>query len=418
MKRWLVIGLFACSTNLYATNGYFSHGLGTKSKGMAGAGVALAEDALGGALNPANMALIGSRMDLGGSLFIPKRGFRANNDGTPPWPQVTPSDYKSKNDFFVIPQFAYNHQIDHVSTIGIALTANGLSTKYGSPLFDYFNPFVSSSTPAGADLYQLLLHVPYSRRLTDDLAIGVAPIFAVQTFRARGLEDFKGVSIYPNEVTNNGFDFSYGVGANLGINYRVTDRLSLGVGAQSRIYMTEFDSYRGLFAEQGDFDIPESVQLGFALQATDNLILAVDYQRIYYSHIASVANPNDIPLNPLNPTLGSDNGAGGGWQDAKVIKVGIRWEMSPQTILRAGYSRSTQVIPNTQALVNIFAPAVGTEHFSIGMTKALTKDRELNIALTHSPRQELTGNNPNTSTQTGTLRMQQTELEITYSWKL
>lgn len=417
MKKWLLIGLVACSTNLYATNGYFSHGLGTKSKGMAGAGAAIAEDALGGALNPANMALIGSRLDLGASLFVPRRGFRANNDGTPGWPQVSPGDYESKNKFFVIPQFAYNHKIDDVSTIGIALTANGLSTKYGYPIFDYFNPGVSSSAPAGADLYQLLLHVPYSRRFADDLTVGVSPVFAMQAFRARGLEDFKGVSIYPNEVTDNGYDFSYGFGANLGINYRVTDWLSLGLGAQSRIYMTEFDSYRGLFAEQGDFDIPESIQLGSAFQVTDNLILAVDYQRIYYSHIASVANPNDVPLNPFNPTLGSDAGIGGGWQDAKVIKVGIRWQMNPKTILRAGYSRSTQVIPNTQALVNIFAPAVGTEHFSLGMTRVLEEGRELSVSLMHSPQQELTGINPNTGTQTGTLRMQQTELEVTYGWK-
>ena len=40
-----VSSVFAAST-AYATNGYFSHGYGTKSKGLAGGGVALPQDAM------------------------------------------------------------------------------------------------------------------------------------------------------------------------------------------------------------------------------------------------------------------------------------------------------------------------------------------------------------------------------------
>ena len=36
----LATGLFACSGAALATNGYFTHGVGTESKGMAGTGVA------------------------------------------------------------------------------------------------------------------------------------------------------------------------------------------------------------------------------------------------------------------------------------------------------------------------------------------------------------------------------------------
>ncbi len=46
-----------------ATNGYFSHGYGAKSQ--AGVGIALPQDALAPATNPAGTAVVGDRLDLG-----------------------------------------------------------------------------------------------------------------------------------------------------------------------------------------------------------------------------------------------------------------------------------------------------------------------------------------------------------------
>ena len=410
----IILLLLLCSTNLYATNGYFTHGLGTKSKGMAGAGVAQPEDASSGALNPANLSLVGSRMDIGASLFMPKRGFTANDDATGPV-QIAPRDYESKNSFFLIPQFAYSRKIDESNTVGLALVMNGLNTEYDEAIFRYFErPGWEATAPTGVDLYQMMLHVPYSYTVSEKLSLGIGPIIGLQAFRARGLMPFGAVSLYPDDVTNNGFDYSYGLGLSLGVNYRPTDLIALGLGIQTRMRMTEFEEYRGLFAEQGDFDIPATFQMGTAFHLTDELMLMVDYQRIYYSSIAAVGNRNDIPL--MMPILGADDGIGGGWRDAKIAKAGIRWQYDPDTVLRAGYSHGNQIIPNNQALLNILAPAVGRDHYSLGMTRQLSAEREISLSLTYSPRDELTGTNPNTSGQTGTLYMEQTELEVTFGW--
>ena len=40
--------------------------------------------------------------------------------------------------------------------------------------------------------------------------------------------------------------------------------------------MSEFDEYAGLFAEQGDFDIPSNWVIGIAIKPTENLDIAVD----------------------------------------------------------------------------------------------------------------------------------------------
>ncbi|HEY9531842.1 MAG TPA: long-chain fatty acid transporter, partial [Burkholderiales bacterium] len=58
----------------HATTGYFQHGYGIKAKGMGGVGIALPQDSLAAATNPAGMALIGSRADIGVDWFAPDRG--------------------------------------------------------------------------------------------------------------------------------------------------------------------------------------------------------------------------------------------------------------------------------------------------------------------------------------------------------
>jgi hypothetical protein len=79
------IGMLLSHT-AHATNGYFAHGYGTKTKGMAGAGVALPQDAMAAATNPAGMAFVGERADVGLALFSPMREYKASGGiNPPPW---------------------------------------------------------------------------------------------------------------------------------------------------------------------------------------------------------------------------------------------------------------------------------------------------------------------------------------------
>jgi len=69
----------AAPMSAFATNGYFSHGYSVKSKGLAGGGSALPQDAMIAADNPAGMVKVGKRMDLGLSIFSPSaRGYKAD----------------------------------------------------------------------------------------------------------------------------------------------------------------------------------------------------------------------------------------------------------------------------------------------------------------------------------------------------
>ena len=77
-----------------ATNGYWAHGYGTKSKAMAGAGAALPLDAMDAAQNPAKMVFLGNRLDFGVAAFLPERSFIANDDGgSGGYPALSPGTY-------------------------------------------------------------------------------------------------------------------------------------------------------------------------------------------------------------------------------------------------------------------------------------------------------------------------------------
>lgn len=123
---WIIATLLGvCVSTAQATNGYSPTGFGTANKGLAGAGVALPQDALAGATNPAGMLFVGSRFDLGAALFSPDRGFKADdNAGPPPAMPGDPSSvpagsYDSRKDLFLIPHLGWNRRLDEHSSIGV-----------------------------------------------------------------------------------------------------------------------------------------------------------------------------------------------------------------------------------------------------------------------------------------------------------
>jgi long-chain fatty acid transport protein len=59
------------------------------------------------------------------------------------------------------------------------------------------------------------------------------------------------------ELTDNGYDYSFGGGLRAGIEWEAMPVLRFGVSGQTKMYMTKFDKYAGLFAEQGGSTFPQ-----------------------------------------------------------------------------------------------------------------------------------------------------------------
>lgn len=400
-----------------ATNGYFAHGYGSTNKGLAGAGVAFPQDALATATNPAGIVRLGHRFDAGLALFSPDRGYTVEDcldcGGFP----LEGGTFESDNELFPIPHLGYNRPLDADTAIGIAVYGNGgMNTEY--PSGDYLGgspPGTFGAGTAGVDLIQLFVTPTYARQVNDRIAVGASAIFAYQAFEATGLGSFAAFSGDSSNLTNNGHNGSYGFGARLGLLAAVTPRFDVGISYQTKIWMSEFDDYAGLFAEQGDFDIPPSATVGLAAHVTDDLTFVFDIQRTWFSQVDSVGNTMLPAL--FSAPLGADSGAGFGWDDMTTYKAGLQWDSSDAWSWRIGYSHGKQPISSSEVLFNILAPGVVEDHFTFGFTHRMKNGNELSLAAMYAPEEEVTGTNP-LDGQTITLRMEQYELELSYSFHM
>ena len=420
VKSFLLCSLFLVlmlcfSSVAQATNGYFANGYSIESKALGGAGVALPQGSLDASTNPAAMAFVGTRIDLGLSLFNPNREYtvKGNPSGYPGTFGLAPGTVKSDSRWFLVPSIGASKELDDSNSVGISIYGNGgMNTDYDARSF-------GGSNPTGVDLMQLFVVPTYARKIAPKHAVAISPIFAYQRFEAKGLQQFgnMGFSKFPKDLTNNGHDNSYGFGGKIGYYGEVLPFLNIGASYQTKIWMSRLGNYRGLFAEQGDFDIPPTWTIGVAIKATPELVFLADVQEIYYSDVKSISNP--IVPNIQKHKFGDDNGAGFGWEDITILKLGVQWQSSKDWTWRAGYSIGDQPIPAKEVLANILAPGVIKQHITGGLTKAIGSNQELKLAVVYALSNDVTGANPLEAPDQQKIRikMNQWEFSVGYAWK-
>jgi long-chain fatty acid transport protein len=406
----LLIVLFFVSAG-FSTNGYFSHGYGTHYKGLAGAGTALSLSAFAPAINPAGLTGLGKRVDVGVAYFNPSREFSVtgNPSGFPNTFGLAPGMVESGSNSFIIPSVAGHLSLPGGHHLGLAIYGNGgMNTDYQAPVF--------GNNPTGVDLSQLFAAGTYAREIVPGHSIGISGIFAWQRFKAEGLQAFGNFSSDANKLTNNDYSTSTGFGARIGYLGKILPMLSVGASYQTKMSMSEFEDYSGLFAEKGDFDIPASWNVGVAVQALKVLKISADVQQILYSGIKSINNP--LLPNLQQARLGDDDGAGFGWENMTVYKVGAQATPLPTLTLRAGYSYGEQPIPQSEVLFNILAPGVVEQHVTFGLSKTLIPLLDVHFALMYAFSNSVQG--PNALEAPGQqqieLTMKQVEAEVGVSF--
>lgn len=436
-----------------ATNGYFAEGYSSSQLALGGTGTALTQDALVVSVNPAGAAWVGDRLDVGLGLFMPVRSYTAGPVGAGAQNSILrigEENIDSENPRYYIPGLAYESKLSDVSSWGVALYGNGgMNTEYAGNVahfaegysagsvgltaqchgtFGGGEPVAGSTDNAGfcghgrdktqIDLIQVFIAPHYARKIGESSSIGIAPLVAAQRFRADGLQAFAQFSNAPDKVSDSGVDWGFGYGGRVGFLTNLGDHITVGGSYQSRIRMSPFKHYAGLFADQGAFDVPSTWNAGLALQPVQEFLVAFDFQHINYSEIAAVGNrfdPNDFVNNCARPRLlatlglpggsttpspaclGSATGPGFGWQDMNVRKFGLQYSFG-ELKLRAGYSATHQPIPDTEMLFNLLAPGVVEKHYTAGLAWDRSRAWGFELAAVYAPRRPVTGKNPLSNT--------------------
>lgn len=402
-----------------ATNGYQLIGFGAKSRAMGGTGVANNVGGMAAAYNPATMIDSGTRFDIGAELFIPPRAV-THESGL-----LGYTDERSNHDLFLIPSMGGVYQWDEKTALGFAFIGAGLKTEYNQtvnsdscksvnaggvpgylpggcpPTFYDPNITVTPATEAGVELLQMQFIPSVAYKVHKHHTFGASLVLAAQFFRAEGLGAFEdlGFTAKPGDLSDMGWEHAWGGGYRLGwLGSFIDERLKLGVNYSSRVWMDKFQRYQNLFAEQGDFDIPESYSVGIAYDFSPKFTATFDVRRVKYSDVASIANPgpavdqavtgNFFPLCPgVDKTtckLGGANGLGFGWTDQTIYKLGVDWAVNEKWNARAGWNYAKSPIPDDQVLFNMLAPATPEHHLTVGagyfFTENVTLDANFMLA--------------------------------------
>lgn len=395
------------TTSAMATDGYFANGIGARHKALAGAGVADGRDATSAALNPAGILRAGNELDISASFFDPEREFSGSGQ-----PGFTPmGKIESDRNFFLIPNIARNWKTvgnPYFDAVTLSMSGNGgMNTTYSGFARDGAtncrNPntgaVVGSQTgvfcfgKSGVDLTQLLVSLAMAKSF-GNVSVGLAPTVAAQIFAAKGLGAFGNASADNTNLTNNTHDVALGAGLRGGFEWAISPSMRLGVAGSTKIYSQKFDDYRGLFAEQGDFDIPANVQAGIAVDLSKALTVMLDYKRIWYSDVNAIGNPATNVFRADGSGLfgaAGNNGAGFGWDDMNIFKVGLEFRATSDLTLRAGYSHNNQVLRSRDVMLNILAPAVSQNHFTGGFMYRMSPNMDLEFAAMYSPREHVVG---------------------------
>lgn len=195
-------------------------------------------------------------------------------------------------------------------------------------------------------------------------------------------------------VSNRGYDDSFGTGVRVGWFGCVMPWVAVGAAYSSRMYFDEFDRYRGLIADGGDFDVPQNIDIGVAVRPARAWELGFDIQQVFWGDIRALNNGvlNSLQ-DPQNKPLGSKDGSGFNWVDRNSYRAGVSYAVTPRLTLRAGATYGKRPVAHSSAnsiTFNLFAPN-SVWQITAGGTWSLDARNQLRLALGHYAEKEFGG---------------------------
>jgi long-chain fatty acid transport protein len=233
-------------------------------------------------------------------------------------------------------------------------------------------------------------------KIDDRLSIGVSPVVFAADLEQRLFPDTSfvgaGASFFGLKV--DGLK-AFAAGAQVGALYRMTDRLALAVAYSTGSDLDLKDgSVRADFeaiglgrvkyrdAEVDGFRVPQQASAGAAIQATDNLLLALELTWINWDSALNkvtlkAKKPND-PAAPRRLEVETDLD----WRDQYVMAIGTAYQLSNEVTVRAGYNYANNPIPD--ATLNPVFPLTTQHHVTLGAGYGAGENWEINAALEYA----------------------------------
>lgn len=419
----------------WATNGMLMEGYGPIALSMGGASQAY-DNGTAAMMN--NVA----------TLQLGENGTRADVALGVLGPNVTAMGDKSGGTSYVMPAVGWTKKNDRFS-FGVGLMGQGgMGTEYSStsPLAMGTGENVRSELSVGRVIF------PFTFAVNDELTLGASLDYswagldvkmAASAGSATGqLENmyasangitptaasnlFNGTGAMVDQMSagtaltgarldfSNSNDFtgsasSGGWTGKLGLVYKPTSDLNIGLSYQPKTNLADMKTSAtgatftmiinnnvGAMPIPGqitvhDFQMPSVTALGASFQATPKLMIAADIKSIGWASVMEKFNmtfTSSMLQSPMKFAMDQH------WKNQTVFSVGGAYAVNDQLVARAGYSHSTNPVPD--AYVHPLFPAIVKNHFTTGFSYRASKNLEWNGAISHAPKVSVVNSNDGT----------------------
>ncbi|WP_175720872.1 OmpP1/FadL family transporter [Burkholderia anthina] len=332
----------------YALDGTELTAYGAKAAGMGGTSIALPQDSVAAANNPAGMALVGNRVDLG--LQFVRNSLNLN--------YATPGNELQSRVIAPIPEGGFNMQISPNATFGVSLYGIGLAADYKQPVLPNM-----ALRNAEASLQMAVAAPTVTYRISPNAYIGISALLAYQLFKAQGVVEptaTGGLAALPNHGTRSAF----GYGAKLGWLWQPSPIVTVGATFATKIYTSPLSGYGNdlLNYSGGKIEAPMQFGVGVSVRPLPDLVLAADY----------------LHLNWRSTSLGAASAFN--WKNQDVFRFGAAYDINRKWTVRGGVSLANCVIGSGDVAPNFLSGGVNSNSISAGVTYHFDNKVELSAA--------------------------------------
>ena len=183
----------------------------------------------------------------------------------------------------------------------------------------------------------------------------------------------------------------FGAGVRLAVRSEVAPGMAIDAGFQSRIDMEEFASYRGVYSQPADLDIPARASVGLAFQAGEQSWLNLSVERVLYSDVN--AFPSHMLPDRFLSLLGDSTSPAFSWDDLTVYSVGWSWSNGDDTQWHLDFSSRSQPNPSSRSLSQALAGDLADNAMILGYSKKLSQSSQFNVNAAYAPAEYAFGGN-------------------------
>ncbi len=396
----LVFPITLTYSNVWALNGTQLIAFSAMHEGIAGGGTALPLDYSSMVNNPAGLTELPQSASFNQFLAFP-----VNQSNTSATPIGNPSlgNQFSNDDNVYLPGGGFIVKTPWLRsrvTLGMSILAtSGFAVDYESPRL---NPALLSGdqnydTHTLYGVFKILPTIAFE--VNDQFSIGVT----LHINRTQLETDFStgAAGGFVQTAGRSRLDFSWGVGAGIGVLYKPSEKLSFGVNYVSEQYIEDYERYKDILPI--GMNLPQQLNTGMALSLKKNLIVTGDFKWINWEGSKG--------------GTGASLGEGGfGWQDQYIGILGIQWGVAENLILSAGFNHGRSSIPEESLFTNILAPTISENHLAFGVGYFVNTWMRLDASYSHTFKNTVTDNATTTGGAFASLAVDQVQVEATINF--